>query len=250
MIEIIGGLWAANETKTFVINGEYLEILEAQYPCDVMLMDKTGAQLSIMRRSEASFFSRPKEGFQTVQITSVQPQQIRVFIGSGDAGTRRISSTVSVIDGARARVDANVANAVALVMSAPGVGNYAATQLFNPAGSGRRLVVNALSLSLGTASGANIYFATAALTVNFSASTSCKKSQAAAASAVPWVQALTVAPVFTYGLLQQVGGSPGVYTPWRPTEPLIVMPGFGLNIAAQNTDTGLYSNFEWFEEVI
>jgi len=144
MIEIISGVWAAGELKTFHINGEYLEILEAQYPLDVMLMDRSGAQLSVMKKSEASFFSRPKEGFNTIQISSAQAQSIRIFVGSGDAGTRRISSTVQVVDGGRARTIAGAAY-VAVAGAAAGVGQYAGVGMFNIS-TGVRAVVKQLRL--------------------------------------------------------------------------------------------------------
>lgn len=250
MIEIIGGLWAAGETKTFTINGEYLEILEAQYPCDVMLMDKSGSQLSTMRSSEASFFSRPKEGFQTVQITSAQAQAIRIFIGSGDAGTRRISSTVQVIDGARARSDSGAANGAAFAMASPGAANWGVCQLWNPAGSGRRLVVGQLSVSAGPASGVNVFFSAAPLSTVFGGAISAKKSQVVATVAEARVQAVGALPANPYGALHQLGGGPSTYNYWKPTEPLVLLPGFGICVGPQNSNTGIFCTYEWFEEVI
>ncbi|WP_295375628.1 hypothetical protein [uncultured Pseudacidovorax sp.] len=146
MIEIISGAWAAGETKTFQIAGHYIEILDAQYSCDVVLMDRTGSQQSFMRGAEASFFTRPSGGFETVQITSAQAQTIRLFVGSGDAGTRRISSTVNVVDGARARTIAGAAF-IAGINAQSAAGKIAVAQLRNAPASAKRIVVNRVLLA-------------------------------------------------------------------------------------------------------
>lgn len=250
MIEIIEGTWAAGETKTYHVNGERIEILDAQYALDVYLMDKSGAQMSVMKKSEASFFSQPKEGFNSLQIYSAQAQYIRFFVGSGDAGTRRISSTVSVIDGGRARVDANVAYSAAANIAAP-ASNYPYGQLWNPVGSGRRIVVNQASVSLAATGGASLYWGTAQFPTDVSAAAiASKKSQAAAATGQLRTTIGTAQPAYPYGQLQGLGGTPGLYSVWKPTEPVIVMPGFGLNVVGGVIATGMAVNFEWFEEVI
>jgi hypothetical protein len=248
MIEIIGGVWAAGETKTFTINGERLEILEAQYPVDVMLMDKSGAQLSIMKGSEASFFSAPKEGFQTVQISSAQAQVIRVFIGSGDAGTRRISSSVSVIDGGRARVDAGIAFAATAGLN-PGAGNYAFLQLWNPAGSGKRLVVDQMAVSLSVAGSAVIFPGAGPLTTLVS-TLSNKKAGAANGVGEVRTQSSAISSVFPQGTWQGIGSQVGSYTTWKPTHPIVVLPGWGVLVQASATNVGAQANFEWFEEAL
>lgn len=251
MIEIIGGVWAAGETKTFHINGEYLEILDALYPCDVMLMDRQGAQLSVMRSSEASFFSRPKEGFNTVQITSAQAQAIRVFVGSGDAGTRRISSTVQVIDGGRARSNASVAfgaNAARAELAA----NFSMVQLWNPVGSGKNVVVN--GMSVGASQAGNIYLAGsfATMTTDISNRIVNKKLVAGGGAGVARLQSdvLAAFPAFTNGVLETFPVTANGLVPWRPSEPILLAPGAGLLALHDIANTTIFANYEWFEEVI
>lgn len=247
MIEIIGGQWAANETKTFMINGEYLEILEAQYPCDVMLMDKSGAQLSIMRSSEASFFSRPKEGFQAVQITSANAQSIRIFIGSGDAGTRRISSTVAVIDGGRARTIANAAF-LSNAQIAGFAANYGHVQLFNPAASGKRAIVEAIGLySVGACviditdtavQLASLNAAPQAKLLGGVASAMENRSQANAAFLGPVNSMMTVGLQATQQLFVKLA------------EPIIIPPGRALLVRDTTANQQFGAIFEYFEETI
>jgi hypothetical protein len=250
MIEIIGGAWAANETKTFVINGEYLEILEAQYPCDVMLMDKSGAQLSIMRSSEASFYSRPKEGFQTVQITSAQAQLIRIFIGSGDAGTRRISSTVQVVDGERTRGIAGAAYMATPFQGPPGAGLQSSVQLWNPPGSGRRLMVGQLRVASDTAQGIVVgYIAGACATDVTATRVASRLSGGAVGVAQARVQpaaSLGAVPVVMNFTVQ--ASQDQVFVP--KGAPFVVLPGFGLTVQAAAFNSSLLGVFEFFEEVI
>lgn len=252
MIEIISGVWAAGETKTFHINGEYLEILEAQYPCDVMLMDRQGAQLSIMRSSEASFFSRPKEGFNSVQITSAQAQTIRIFVGSGDAGTRRISSTVSVIDGGRAR--SNAGTAFGGCASISGVAaKYTAVQLWNPAGSGKNVIVNQLSSAANAAGNIYLVPSFAALSINSSTRVANKKLVAGggAGSAQLYLDNLAALPVSgATPVLIDLAVAANQLAYWKPTEPVLVPPGAGLTAVHDIVATQLFGNFEWFEEAI
>lgn len=159
MIEIIKGTWAAGETKTFAINGDRVEVLDAQYPLDVFLMNSAGAQLSVMRDSEASFFSAPVGGFSTVQIYSATAQNIRFFVGSGDAGTRRISSVVQVVDGAKARSLAGAAYFISSSLTAA-AGQYGQVALYNSA-VGQRVVVNSIMVAMSIAGSIEIRQGTA-----------------------------------------------------------------------------------------
>lgn len=250
MIETISGTWAAGELKTFHINGEYLEVLDAQYPLDIMLMDKVGSQLSVMNNSEASFFSRPKEGFSTVQIKSVQAQFIRVFVGSGDAGTRRISSTVQVVDGERARAVAGAAYMATPFQGPPGAGLQSSVQLWNPAGSGRRLMVGQIRVASDTAQGILVGYIGGACATDLTATrvasrlsggavgvAQARVQPAASLGAVPVVMNFTV----------QVSQDQ-VFVP--KGAPFVVLPGFGLTVQAAAFNSSLLGVFEFFEEVI
>lgn len=246
-IEILKARLAAGVPQTFHINGEYIEILDAQYPLDVQVVTREGNPMSYMKDAEASFFSRPGK-WGSIILTSANAQDVRCFIGSGDAGTRRISSTVSVIDGGRARADAGVAYAGTANIAAP-ASNYPYGQLWNPAGSGKRLIVNQVATSLQAAGGINVYFGAASFPTDVTAvGVSCKKSQAAAAAAQLRTTIGTAQPAYTYGQMQALGGSPGVMSMWKPTEPILVLPGFGINLVGSVIAQSMAINLEWFEE--
>jgi hypothetical protein len=249
MIEIIGGAWAAGETKTFHISGEYLEILEAQYPVDVMLMDRAGAQQSIMRNSEASFFSRPVEGFEIVQITSAQAQAVRVFIGSGDAGTRRISSVVRVVDGNVARTEAGVSH-VWRPNSPGAAGLMSYGQLWNPVGSGVRLVVDsvlvAAAAATGIAWGANQTqigavdsFSVSSLRVPLVPGSVAEGRSGGTVANLSGVTYLGAAFVQAGGVLNMV---------W--SRPLVLYPGYGMFVVADVPNVSITGQVQFYREVI
>lgn len=250
MIEIIGGAFAAGETKTFQINGEYLELLEAQYPCDVMLMDRSGAQLSIMRNSEVSFFSKPSGGFQSIQVTSAQAQVIKFFVGSGDAGTRRTSGVVQIVDGEKARTLAGgmFAGAGAFPASA---GNYTLIQLWNPAGTGRNVILSQISFSANASTAVDVYGTPTIAASDVSADRLANKLIGSGRGAAQVRAESNTNPfVFPYGIAYSgfVTASGMVY--WTPRGGLVIRPGFGLNVRAAAAGIQISANFEWQEETI
>lgn len=247
MIEIIDGTWLAGETKTFHINGEYLELLDAQYQCDVYLMDKSGAQLSVMKKCEASFFSKPTGGFNTVQIYSAQAQYIRFFVGSGDAGTRRISSTVQVVDGERARTNAGVmffGNSYAAALAA----NYSKAQLWNPAGSGKRMILQQVSMFSSAVQAANIAVSMAAETTDQTAAHVANKLAGSAIGAGQSRIGYAGAPPAQsfYG----VPLSANTCYNWRIAGVIVLSPGSGLTVVGAVPNAEIGANWEWFEEAI
>lgn len=246
MIEIISGVWAAGETKTFQIGGQYLEILDAQYPCDVVLMDRTGSQQSFMRGAEASFFTRPSGGFETVQITSVQAQTLRFFVGSGDAGTRRISSTVSVVDGAKARVMARVAYVASCAIGVT-AGQMNQIALVNPAGSGVALVVNGIAFSATGASTAYLVSGSGlpAGSVNLP---NPSKLIGSPASSRSYRREATSAALGSMEIVG-VGVAAGESTQVPLADPFVVLPGnyFGARAEPSNA---LVASIQYFEEAI
>lgn len=246
MIEIIKATFFAGEVKTFLMQGEYVEILEADYPIDVAMMDRSGAQLSTMRNAEASYFSRPGK-YEVIQVTSSEAQTVRLFVGSGDAGTRRTSGDVSVIDGEKSRAMAGgafvgSANTTALA------NQYPFCQLWNPANSGKNLVVN--KVYVGSPSGMLMAVTknTNALVSDLTASNAGSKKLGGAVG-VGEIRAESNAVPVTQ-VLRQIYVIAVQTTMWEPKGGVIVPPGFGLIVMGQAQAVTLVTDFEWFEEQI
>lgn len=246
MIEIITAAFTAGEVKTFMIQGEYLEILQAAYPVDVFMMDRTGAQLSTMRNAEASYFSRPGK-YEVVQVSSALAQTVKIFIGSGDAGTRRTSGEVAVIDGSKARTIAGYAF-IGAGASGPVAAQNAMVQLWNPAGSGKNLILENLKFSGGAAAPIDMGSYAVALTnlgvvaksklINSPSSPVAQvRNQANAGSLI------TVNMTSSYMPTSQV-------QEYEFREPIVIPPGFGFVVCNTTVNMNVLVAFEWMEDDI
>lgn len=246
-MEILTAAIAAGETKSFMVNGQYLELIDAQYPCDVLMQDRQGGMVGTLKGAEVSFFSRPKQPFGQLQITSAQAQVVRFFIGDGDAGTRRISSTVQVIDGNRSRVTSGVAQAWRPFVAAS-AGNVSMAQLFNPAASGRRLIVDALQLSAsGTCNVAVGMSQTQQATTSPTQPNNMFQGGPLTAMVACTAYAATVPGVNWHGSFALPANSNVLLSMPRP---FVVNPGWGLNIALDVVNLGLTGFVQYFEEAI
>lgn len=101
-LEIITAGFSAGEVKTFVLAGGYFELIDAPYPVTVRLVDRYGTLRGYMTQAEASFYMRQGD-FDAIEITSANTQTIRFAYGSAEAGTRRTSGVVEVVDGSKNR---------------------------------------------------------------------------------------------------------------------------------------------------
>lgn len=247
MIEILTERLAAGELKTFMVQGEYIEILEATYPLDVFLMDRSGGQISTMRQAEASFFSRPGQ-FEVFQVQSAQAQTIRVFVGSGDAGTRRAAGVVQVVDGGRARTLANNAF-VAYGNPGSSAGNLPTNQLWNPPGSGRLVFVKRVIVGSSSNNQIGLRRHNAALPtlgpfpvqskyLGGAVSTLCEIRNQSAAAAVGTFMGIN---------WQLLANTSALVT---LEEPIAIPPGQGLVTQGGTSGTDCTTTFEFFEEAM
>jgi hypothetical protein len=246
MIEILKAAFTAGEVKTFLIQGEYLEILEAAYPVDVAMMDRSGAQLSTMRSAEASYFSRPGK-YEVIQVTSAQAQTVRLFVGSGDAGTRRTSGDVSVVDANKSRTIADRAFFAGSTANGDAT-NVGASYLYNPVGSGVNAIVNGLTASstsaqliyiatgLGVPVG-NVFDAVSKLAGSATLA-KVKKYESLLAAAAP-AGTMAVASVQANGLFDL-----------NLKEPIVMRPGSWLLVAGSVVNTQISVSRQFFEELI
>lgn len=250
MIEIIKAAFTAGEVKTFLIQGEYVEILEAAYPVDVAMMDRSGAQLSTMRNAEASYFSRPGK-YEVIQVTSASAQTIRLFVGSGDAGTRRLSGVVQVVDTNQSSTIAGKAFSSHNYAS-ESAGNYTHVQLWNPAASGKIIVVegvksfNPTLTQMAYDSGFN-----AAQLTNLVNNAPNKLSSGVASVAQLRTQVaaarLIVQPASSMFVEAITAGNTNNTQLKRP---FVLMPGYGFVIQNQSLNQPVSVLLEWTEEPI
>lgn len=248
MIDVLLGSWDAGETKTFHVNGSYFEILECAYPIDVKLLDRNGAVRSDMRQAEASFYSEGLE-FATIQITSALEQNIRSFYGDGTAGTRRTAGIVEVVDGARKKTDAGMAF-LACPYQSQVAGQFARCQIFNPASSGKKIIVNQLVMTSNVQVGIAL-FSYDTLLANDVTATRMGSKKLGGALGVAKVRTESSAVAYSGIILANFGANPNVNTPFSlEGAPIVLDEGRGMAIEAQFANTNLVMNVEFVEEDI
>lgn len=245
MIEIIKAGFSPGEIKTFNIQGEYLEILECDFPITVVMLDRNGVQLSVMRNAESSYFSRPGK-YEVIQITSPEAQTIRVFVGSGDAGTRKTSGNVVVIDNDRNKALSGGSFSGSIFSGVDSGFPY--VQIWNPEDSGKILVITNLVISMNSSGNAEVFFENSK-SGNLKQGASNKKSGGVIPIAEFRGGMKPVIPTYPLGGLLSVFIQGNIPHPWAPKGGLIVMPGYGLTLTSTN-HVSLLSNFEWSEQTI
>lgn len=250
MISIFTLPLAANEAREVAISGEYFELRNAVYPITLIeLLDRSGGVVSRMDNPEQSDFVRPGR-YETVRITNgPNAQTVKHFYGSGDAGSRRTSGIVEVVDGAKSRT---LAGLVFLGYGyCPAVSaKFSYVQLWNPAASGRRLVLGQVTYAANQAASAiaHMGYMTVAL-ASLSGNPKNKLLGGAVSAAEIRTENFTSAPgsvsmsdLYMPGAVNQT---------LKINEPIIINPGIGLIVELNALpNVGLSTNFEFYEETI
>lgn len=134
---------AAGETKIFELAGRYLEIIEAAGPLTIELYDTNGGQSDEARDVLSGTYMT--EPFARIAIFSATAQTVELFLSARGGGTKRQPGTVNVIDSNKTRTVANQAFTVTAARAAAGAGQYGRCGLWNPPGSGRRMVIDKIT---------------------------------------------------------------------------------------------------------
>lgn len=246
-LEIIRAGFAAGEVKTFVLAGGYFELIDAPYPVTVRLVDRYGSLRGFMTNAEASFYMRHGD-FDAIEITSSNAQTIRFAYGTSEAGTRRTAGVVSVIDGERFRLDSGIMYAAAIGTSIV-AGQYPTAQVWNPAGSGKNLIVKSVILSSPNQQSLLFGFDTVELATDLSAMRLInKKSSGSNSVAKAKTSNIASIPGYKIGLGVNVQSNTSITI--NPNGGYLVEPGFGLTVFGNLLASSFTANFEWFEEVI
>jgi len=246
-LELITVPMAAGGQSRFELAGDYFEIIESQYPITVLLEDRNGAQIGRMGSAEASYFLRDTP-FNAITIASAQAQTVRIAFGSGEAGTRRTAGFVQVVDGGKARTLAGTAFGWASGCGATAA-TYASAQLWNPAGSTKRLIVKTIKASVNTPSIVAVHTRTTQLASAASAIVNSKLPGGPAPVATMRFENLaapTASPVYVDYVPFSAAGQSLITL----QEPVILVPGSGLNLEQGNVNAQVNCTFEWFEETI
>jgi hypothetical protein len=169
-----------------------------------------------------------------------------ILMGEGEFQDNRVSGSVEVIDGGKARTMANTAFMM-MAFSAANPAAYSMAQLWNPIASGKNLIVEQLvcSSSGTAASGIFARFNSAPLAGGSSKAGTSKK--AFGAPAIGMAQSFQVTPIpatTSDNFLTLDKNNKAI----KFSEPLCLPPGTGLFLFNLTVNEDLTATFEWFEE--
>jgi hypothetical protein len=170
-----------------------------------------------------------------------------IVIGNGRLDDNTLQGNVQVIDGSKARTLASTAFMMTTSVEAT-TGICGRIQLWNPAGSGIRAVVEQVRATAGNASAiaAVYHFETVALANDAGQGQAKLGGGSAAVCHLRWDATQTVGePPPAIFQLAAVANASDTY---KLTEPIIVPPGYGLTAWNGFNNSQFASQFEWFEE--
>lgn len=169
-----------------------------------------------------------------------------VVIGDGRIDDARISGSVEVIDGGKARTIAGIAY-TGYGFTAAGAGLLSHVQLWNAAGSGKNLIVEQLVISSDLTGSFGVRFHNAALSTILNTVPNKKASGAASAATLrSQTNATALGSASLWGGFSS-NTSQALFT---PKEPIIVEPGFGLVALNSSPNANLTATFEFYEDPI
>jgi hypothetical protein len=171
-----------------------------------------------------------------------------VIIGDGQIDDNTTTGVIQVIDGGKQRTLSNAAF-IGVASATATAAVFGRAQLWNPATNPNRLVVEQITCASnsGTPQGVNLISTAAQLATNTGNGLSKLVGGAPSAALLNYDSAATNSgagmPMFLFSL-------PAVDSQlvFVPHEPLIIPPGKGLTLWANQADTSVLSTWEWYEE--
>jgi hypothetical protein len=169
----------------------------------------------------------------------------QVLVGMGEFHDSNVTGTVQVVDGGKSRTLGGAA-----FVAAPTAGNVAAqnsaVQLWNPAASGKRLVIEQVSVSSGNvASQFNIGFSVAALPSLGSNVYSKLAGGAVGAGVTNYQQAAGIPAMSPFATEFLAAAGTSVF---KFSEPVVLPPGNGCTVVSLQQNNTVACIFEWYEE--
>jgi hypothetical protein len=168
----------------------------------------------------------------------------KVVIGDGRIDDNTFSGVVQTVDGGKTRTLSNSAFS-GFTLGTTDATHYCQIQLWNPAGSGVRAVIEFMSMFNNTASNGYLSDSTVALTNLIQMGQPKLLGGTQSVAQLRGGQTATAPGAPDNGSFSIVGGQSQL---WAPKEPVIVPPGHGLLVTCNVVNTGLTGNFEWYEE--
>jgi hypothetical protein len=169
-----------------------------------------------------------------------------VIVGDGDITDNRVTGSVEVVDGGKNRSLSGNAFFLPMALgSAPGL--FSNVQIWNPANSGKNVIIGQISYSQSAAGSCVYRHTTSALTNSLNGSQS--KIYGAGTSSVTVSRSeQNVSMLGTY--IFERGMNANQTEIFKPVEPFILKPGNGLVLVPDTANVKVIASAEFFEESI
>jgi hypothetical protein len=199
---------------------------------------------AILLPGQALTFPKSWNDFTLSNYAGVSTITGKVLIGDGRMDDATLQGVVQVVDGGKGRTLSNTAFTLASY-SAAVAGQYSRLQLWNPATSPNRLVIEAITLWSTTGSNLTLNDSTVQLASLYD--TGRPKKLGGTASAASAYYDSTAAAQAISGLSTYPVVAAQLQTV-KLNEPIIVPPGHGLMVAGNVLNNQIQVNWEWYEE--
>lgn len=231
---------AANGTDAILAEGSYFRILSSSGA--VQVRPDGGSSLSPLYAGQGQ-----RREFKRLTVTDVSgvANNVVIIVADDDFIDDRITGSVEVIDGGKSRVK-TASSFIGGIYCGAVAGNYSMVQLWNPAGSGKNLVLAQTEYSCKTLCGMYLAVHNAALTTLLGQPAN-KLTGAAAGVGVTRVQnnaALLGTSILYFHVL---ASSPQIL---RLGDPMVITPGYGVQVMSDTLNVEVAASFEWYEEPV
>lgn len=171
-----------------------------------------------------------------------------ILVGNADMIDDRVTGEVSVIEGGKVRTEAGRAFTAVMVCNGGG-GFYPHCQVWNPAGSAKKMMISQMMVGASIAGvwGGYIHATQLSTAAGFGSSKM---------SGVPdtvFESKIEPRANLAYGTGQYIGGSytaAGGTVVYRPAEPLVILPGYGAMIHSNALSSILTASFDGYWEAM
>ncbi|AXS79858.1 hypothetical protein [Dechloromonas sp. HYN0024] len=172
-----------------------------------------------------------------------------VVVGNGEIQDSQVAGTVSIINGELVRVKSN-ACFIGAASNAGAAGNYSMTQLWNPAGSGKNLILNKVSLYTVTAAPTGVGLARHNAALATLQGNGTTKFIGAGTASVGELRNTNAAAIIgtTIGAFSISLANESKDFPF--SEPVAIQPGNGIIMWSASLNNNLQTTFQWNEEAV
>ncbi len=169
----------------------------------------------------------------------------KIIVASNEFVDGRISGEVSVIDGSKSRTKAGN-SFIGGFYSTALAANLSMVQLFNPAASGKNLVLSQVEMSAKALCGFWISWYNAGLTTPQGTIANKFIGLAGNVGVIRTQQNATLLGT-TLLYYHVLASSPQIL---RFSDPMVVPPGFGVHVSSDTVNIEVAGSFEWYEEAV